>query len=135
MNEEDPLIRIPDILFQYCSESAIDIFENRRIKSSTPSTLNDPFEWKPSVDEQVTPDQIWNTMVALHRKDPLPVPPARATVAKMKSDVADAAIRHQDRFGSDLEKHTRIICLSQRERRNSHVGALRRSPQRICGRI
>jgi hypothetical protein len=114
VNEEYSQIGIPDILFQYCSESAIDIFENRRIKSSTPSTLNDPFEWKPSVDEEVTPDQIWDTMVTLHKKRPLHVPPNRTVVARMKAEVPDAAKRHQDQFGSDLEKHTRIICLSQR---------------------
>jgi hypothetical protein len=64
-------IKIPDVLFQYCGGNAAEIFEKRRIKSSIPSTLNDPFEWKPSVDEDVTPEQIWNTVTKLHRKSPL----------------------------------------------------------------
>jgi Protein of unknown function (DUF2971) len=88
--------------------------KKRRIKSSIPSTLNDPFEWKPSVDEDVTPEQIWNTVTKLHRKSPLPKPPTRLVVAKMKSEVPNAAQRHQAQFGSNLEQHTRIICLSQR---------------------
>jgi hypothetical protein len=114
-NEELVPARVPDVLFQYCGESAIGIFEESRIKSSTPSTLNDPFEWKPCVDEQVTPEQIWNTITRLHRKDPLPVPPSLNVVAKMKSNVADAAQRHQAQFRADLELRTRIICLSQRD--------------------
>ena len=56
-NDERPLIRVPDVLFQYCSERSINIFEENRIKSSTPSTLNDPFEWKPVVAEQATADR------------------------------------------------------------------------------
>jgi hypothetical protein len=114
-NEEHLPIRVPDVLFQYCGRSAIDIFEKRRIKSSTPSTLNDPFEWKPSVDEEVTPEQIWNTMTKLHRKDQLPVPPSRLVVAKMKNNIPSAARRHQAQFGADLEQRTRILCFSQRD--------------------
>ena len=104
----------PDVLYQYCGERAVDIFENGRVKSSTPSTLNDPFEWKPSVDEEATAEQIWNTMNRLDKKQPLPTPPSRQMVAKMKNEVPDAARRHQEGFRVDLEKHTRIICLSQR---------------------
>jgi Protein of unknown function (DUF2971) len=114
VNEEALPIKIPDVLFQYCEGNAVEIFEKRRIKSSIPSTLNDPFEWKPSVDEDVTPEQIWNTMTKLHRKSPLPKPPTRLVVAKMKSNIPDAAQSHQAQFGTDLEEHTRIICLSQR---------------------
>jgi hypothetical protein len=106
---------VPDLLFQYCPGKAIDVFENRRIKTSTPSTLNDPFEWKPTVDEEATPDQIWKATKTLHRKDPLPLPPTRLLVAKMKNDVPDKARRYQNQFGTDLEQRTRLICLSQRD--------------------
>src|SRR5205823_2802259 len=70
-NEEHLPIRVPDVLFQYCSTSAIDIFDKRRIKSSTPSTLNDPFEWKPVVAEQATADQIWKAVTTTHNRAPL----------------------------------------------------------------
>src|SRR6266481_3533599 len=83
--EEGLPIKIPDVLFQYCGGNVVEIFEKRRIKSSIPSTLNDPFEFNPSVDEYVTPEQIWNTMTKLHRKSPLPKPPTRLVVAKMKA--------------------------------------------------
>ncbi len=114
-NDERPLIRVPDVLFQYCSERSINIFEENRIKSSTPSTLNDPFEWKPVVAEQATADQIWKTVTTTHNRAPLPEPPTRVTVAKMKSNVPAAAKRYQDQFRINLEKKTRIICFSQRD--------------------
>jgi len=113
-NDERPLIRVPDVLFQYCRERSINIFEENRIKSSTPSTLNDPFEWKPVVAEQATADQIRKTLTTTHNRAPLPEPPTRVTVAKMKSNVPEAAKRYQDQFRIDLEKKTRIICFSQR---------------------
>ena len=113
-NEEHLPIRVPDVLFQYCSTSAIDIFDKRRIKSSTPSTLNDPFEWKPVVAEQATADQIWKAVTTTHNRAPLPETPTRVTVARMKSNVPAAAKRYQDQFRIDVEKKTRIICFSQR---------------------
>jgi hypothetical protein len=54
MTNEGLPLKIPDVLFQYCGGNAVEIFEKRRIKSSIPSTPNDSFEWKPSVDEDVT---------------------------------------------------------------------------------
>src|SRR2546430_940648 len=45
---------------------------------------------------------------------PLPEPPIRVTVAKLKSNAPAAAKRYQDQFRIDLEKKTRIICFSQR---------------------
>jgi hypothetical protein len=105
----------PEILFQYCDVKAIDVFTNNRIKTSTPSTLNDPFEWKPRIDETVTPDQIWRMINGLHAIEPLPEPPSRVGVARMMANAPDAARRRADSFGLDLERHTRIICLTQRD--------------------
>ena len=47
-----------DGLYKYCDQRGIDILQSLRLKVTPPIQFNDPFEFMPKVDFEITPEKI-----------------------------------------------------------------------------
>ena len=91
-------------LYQYMNPPGLDALRRKRIMTSSPETMNDPFEWRPAVNEHVTKSDFEAAF------------PAVSSVFPFHEMAISEARRYQQQFPTDSARHYRVICLSAEQR-------------------
>ena len=86
------------------SPKGVDAIVHKRILTSSPETMNDPFEWRPAVNEHVTKDDCKTAF------------PEASPEALFHELAISEARRYQDQFPNESARHYRMICLSAEQR-------------------
>ena len=102
--QPNPVVVCHPLLYQYMGEKGLDAIVHKRILTSSPETMNDPFEWWPAVADQVTEADF---------KLAFPEFPSAFPFNEL---ARSEARKYQDQFPNESARYYRVICLSAEQR-------------------
>jgi len=102
--QQNLVVACHPLLYQYMPPIGVDAIRHKRILTSSPETMNDPFEWRPAVNEHVTEADFINAFSAV------------SSVFPFHEMAISEARRYQDQFPNESARHYRVICLSAEQR-------------------